>query len=113
MSNINNQTQDLYSVELVQDLDHEAAATVTGGTLYISTGYNGSGSETPVGKAYTSLGGYNNKVSWYKVTGNTGWYAYTGQNYTGKKYYLAPGTQGNLGGYANNNIESVLPALPA
>ncbi|MEH2378319.1 MAG: hypothetical protein V7K27_05345 [Nostoc sp.] len=113
MSNINNQSQDLYSVELVQDLDYEAAATVTGGTLYISTGPSGSGSETAVGKAYPDLGGYDNKVSWYKVTGNTGWNAYTGTDYTGQKYYLAPGTQGNLGGDANNNIESLQPALPA
>ncbi|MEH2456404.1 hypothetical protein [Nostoc sp.] len=110
MSNINNQTQDLNSIELVQDLDQEAAATITGGYLYISTGYNGSGSETALGKGYTSLGGYNNKVSWYKVTGNTGWYAYTGKDYTGKGYYLAPGSGGNLGGYENNNWESVKPA---
>ncbi|MEH2242934.1 hypothetical protein [Nostoc sp.] len=111
MSNINDQTQDLYSIELVQDLDHEAAATVTGGYLYLSTGYNGSGSETPpLGKAYPDLGGYDNKVSWYKVTGNKGWYAYTGKNYTGKGYYLKPGSKGNLGGYANNNWESVKPA---
>ncbi|MEH2371610.1 hypothetical protein [Nostoc sp.] len=110
MSNINNQTQDLYSIELVQDLDQEDAATVSGGALYISTGYNGSGSEIGLGKGYTSLGGYNNKVSWYKVTGYKGWYAYTGKNYTGQRYYLKGNSQGNLGGNANNNFESVLPA---
>ncbi|WP_414519361.1 hypothetical protein [Nostoc sp. PCC 9305] len=110
MSNINNQTQDLYSIELVQDLDHEAAATVSGGTLYISTGYNGTGNEIGLNKGYTDLGSYKNKVSWYKVTGYKGWYAYTDKNYKGKAYYLKPGSQGNLGGNANNNIESVLPA---
>ncbi|MDZ8189994.1 MAG: hypothetical protein RMX96_34810 [Nostoc sp. ChiSLP02] len=111
MSNINNQTQDLHSIELVQDLEYETAATITGGALYLSTGYNASGSVTPgLTKGYASLGGYNNKVSWYQVTGNKGWYAYTGQKYTGKRYYLPPGTKGNLGGNANNNFESVLPA---
>ncbi|MBN3873597.1 hypothetical protein [Nostoc sp. JL33] len=43
MSNIKNQTQDLYSIELVQDLDQEAAATVSGGKLYLSGGYNDTG----------------------------------------------------------------------
>ncbi|MCC5613997.1 beta/gamma crystallin family protein [Nostoc sp. CHAB 5836] len=31
MSNINNQTQDLYSIEAVQDLSHETAAAISGG----------------------------------------------------------------------------------
>ncbi|MEH2407806.1 hypothetical protein [Nostoc sp.] len=110
MSNINNQTQDLYSIELVQDLDQEAAATVSGGTLYISKGYNGTDGEIGLSKGYTDLGSYKNKVSWYKVTGYKNWYAYTGKNYTGKEYTLYAGTQGNLDGNANNNIESVLPA---
>jgi len=110
MSNINKQTQDLYSIELVQDLDHEAAATVSGGTLYISKGYNNTGDSIGLDKGYTDLGSYKNKVSWYKVTGYKGWYAYTGKNYKGKRYYLKPGSQGNLSGDANENIESVLPA---
>ncbi|MEH1880625.1 hypothetical protein [Nostoc sp.] len=53
---------------------------------------------------------YNDKVSWYKVTGDKGWYAYTGKNYTGTAYYLKPGSKGNLYGYANNNWESAKPA---
>ncbi|MEH1960331.1 MAG: hypothetical protein V7L05_10690 [Nostoc sp.] len=109
MSNINNQTQDLYSVELVQDLDHEAAATVTGGTLYISTDANAQGSQLVLGQGYTSLGGYNNKVSWYQTT-NEGWYAYTGENYTGQSYYLPPNTSGNLSAYANDTWQSAQPA---
>lgn len=108
MSNINN--QDLYSIELVQDLDHEAAASVSGGTLYISKGYNDTGDDIGLSKGYTDLGSYKNKVSWYKVTGYKNWYAYTGKNYTGKKYTLYAGTKGNLSGNADNNIESVLPA---
>lgn len=110
MSHINNQTQDLYSIELVQDLDHEDAATVSGGTLYISTGYNDTGYDVGLSKGYKSLGYYNDKVSWYKVTGDKGWYAYTGKNYTGTAYYLKPGSKGNLYGYANNNWESAKPA---
>ena len=110
MSNINKQTQDLYNIELVQDLDHEDAATVSGGYLYLSTGYNGTGAETVYSGGDRNLYPYNNTASWYKVTGSKGWYAYTGKNYTGTRYYLRPYSKGNLYGYENNNFESVRPA---
>ncbi|MEH1836642.1 MAG: hypothetical protein V7L29_32485 [Nostoc sp.] len=111
MSNINN--QDLYSIELVQDLDHEDAATVSGGKLYLSGGYNNTGYEIGLSHGYKDLGKYDDTASWYENTGNKGWYAYTGKYYTGKAYYLKPYSKGNFKGYlagANNDIESVRPA---
>jgi hypothetical protein len=35
MSNINNQTQDLFAIDAVQDLDNETAATCSGGVGYL------------------------------------------------------------------------------
>ena len=113
MSHINNQTQDLDSIELVQDLDHEDAATVSGGKLYLSGGYNNTGYEIAASKGIKDLGKYDNTASWYQVTGDNGWYAYTGKYYTGYRYYLKPGTKGNFTGKladANNDIESIRPA---
>ncbi|MCC5632166.1 hypothetical protein [Nostoc sphaeroides] len=110
MSHINNQTQDLYSIELVQDLDHEASATISGGGLDLSTSYNGKGDRVDdLTKGYSSLGYFNNKVSWYELTGKKDWYAYTGKNFTGTRYLLKAGSKSNLRGYANNNWESVKP----
>ncbi|WP_375507139.1 hypothetical protein [uncultured Nostoc sp.] len=111
MSNIN--TQDLYSIELVQDLDHEDAATVNGGKLYLSGGYNNTGYEIAASKGIKDLGKYDDTASWYQVTGNKGWYAYTGKYYTGDEYYLAPYSKGNFKGNlagANDDIESIRPA---
>ncbi|MEH2001685.1 hypothetical protein [Nostoc sp.] len=111
MSNIKNQTQDLHSIELVQDLDHEAAATVSGGALDLSSLRNGEGSRlNNLTGRFSSLGSFNNIASWYEVTGNRNWYAWTGRNFTGTRYLLRAGRKGNLGGNANNNFESVSPA---
>ncbi|WP_375507140.1 peptidase inhibitor family I36 protein [uncultured Nostoc sp.] len=117
MSNINNQTQDLYSIELVQDLDHEAAATVSGGALYLFDNPNAGGEEEVLIAADANLGAlpgvndFSNKASSYKVTGTRSWYVYTQKNYKGTRYTLKAGTKGNFfGTYLNNNIESAKPA---
>lgn len=109
MSHINNQTQDLYSIELVQDVDHEAAATVSGGALYLSDYYNGKGYQVKLTHAYYSLGSFNNKASWYNNTGDKDWYVYANKNYDGKPYVLKAHTKGNFYGYADNNWESAKP----
>ncbi|MDZ7955801.1 hypothetical protein [Nostoc sp. DedQUE09] len=109
MSNINKQTQDLYSIELVQDLDHEAAATVSGGALLLSNYPTNTGEKLTVkGKSY-SFGKYNNKASWYEVKGDKDWYAYSDKNFKGKRYLLKAGTKANLKNDANNNWESAQP----
>lgn len=111
MSHINNQTQDLNSIELVQDLDHEAAASVSGGNLDFSALFDGQGRRlNNVRGRNSSLGSFNNLASWYNVRGRTDWIAYTGTNFTGRSIRLRAGTVGNLRGIFNNNIASVRPA---
>ncbi|MDZ7955803.1 MAG: hypothetical protein RMY16_18265 [Nostoc sp. DedQUE12b] len=110
MSNINNQTQDLYSIELVQDVDHEAAATVSGGALILSSLFNGRGTKRTYTGRNSSLGRLNNIASWFEVTGSRDWFAWTGRNFTGTRYRLRAGRAGDLSGRANNNFESARPA---
>ena len=109
MSHINNQTQDLYSMELVQDLDHEAAASVSGGALYLSDYYGGKGEKREYKGDSYSLGSFNNKASWYENTGGKDWYVYPDKYYKGKPQVLKAYTKGNFYGYANNNWESAKP----
>ncbi|MCC5623275.1 hypothetical protein [Nostoc sp. CHAB 5715] len=119
MSNINNhgvdmnnkQIKDLYSIEAVQDLSHEAAATISGGALDFSDKKDGEGARlNNIGRARRSLGRFNNKASWYEVTGRKDWIVYTGENFTGASRRLKAGTKGNFTGPFNNDIASVKPA---
>ncbi|MDZ8137867.1 MAG: hypothetical protein RM049_21595 [Nostoc sp. DedQUE04] len=119
MSNINNhgvdmnnqQIKDLYSIEVVQDLSHEAAATISGGALDLSDGSNGDGARrNNIGRAVASFRSFNNKASWYEVTGRRDWIVYTGVNFTGKSRRLQAGTKGNFTGTFNNDIASARPA---
>ncbi|MBN3876373.1 MULTISPECIES: hypothetical protein [unclassified Nostoc] len=119
MSNINNygvdmnnkQIKDLYSIEAVQDLSHEAAATISGGALDFSDKKDGEGRRlNNIANARRSLGSFNNKATWYEVTGTRDWIAYTGENFTGKSRRLKAGTKGNFTGPFNNDIASVKPA---
>ncbi|MDZ7990745.1 MAG: peptidase inhibitor family I36 protein [Nostoc sp. EfeVER01] len=116
MSHINNQTQDLYSIELVQDLDHEAAATVSGGALRLYNGFNFQGQGKVLTGADKNLGippgvsGFNNKASSYWVTGLKNWIVYTGNSYNGQSKLLVAGTKGNFSGIFNDNIQSARPA---
>ncbi|MBD2452211.1 hypothetical protein H6G76_34955 [Nostoc sp. FACHB-152] len=109
MSQINNQTQDLNSIELVQDLDHESAATVSGGALVLSSLRDGEGTRRTFNGRNPSLGNLNDRASWYEVTGTRDWFAYTGRNFTGTRRLLRAGTVNNLRGIFNNNFESARP----
>jgi hypothetical protein len=116
MSNINNhrvdmnnkQIKDLYSIEAVQDLSHEAAATISGGNLKFSDKKDGKGARRNflTGRGIRDLGSFNNRASWYEVTGKRDWIVYTGVNFTGKLRRLKAGTRGNLTGLFDNNIAS-------
>ncbi|MEH2205059.1 MAG: hypothetical protein V7K53_13440 [Nostoc sp.] len=107
----NKQIKDLYSIEVVQDLSHEAAATISGGGLDLSDGRNGDGARrNNIGRPVANLGSFNNKASWYQVTGRRDWIVYTGQNFTGKSRRLQAGTKGNFTGTFNNDIASARPA---
>ncbi|MEH1840026.1 MAG: hypothetical protein V7L20_14960 [Nostoc sp.] len=116
MSNISNhgvdmnnkQIKDFYSIELVQDLDHEAAATISGGVLDLSQLNDGKGARLDdIKVATSSLGEFNKTASWYEVTGNKDWIAYTGEKFTGESRRLKAGTKGNFAGTFNNKIKSV------
>ncbi|WP_445628629.1 hypothetical protein [Nostoc sp. DSM 114167] len=107
----NKQIKDLYSIEAVQDLDHEAAATISGGALDLSDLKGGKGKRLDnIGKARPDLGKFNNKATWYEVTGKRDWIVYTGKRFTGASRTLKAGTKGNFIGTFNNSIESAKPA---
>ncbi|MDZ8186258.1 MAG: hypothetical protein RMX96_15570 [Nostoc sp. ChiSLP02] len=117
MSNINNhgvdmnnkQIKDIYSID-VQDLDYEAAATISGGALKFFDKKNGIGRRVffTLKVAARSLGNFNNKASFY-VLGGRDVIVYTGENFTGQSRRLRAGSKGNFNGLFNNNIESFKP----
>ncbi|MEH2415220.1 hypothetical protein [Nostoc sp.] len=109
--NMNNkQIKDLYSID-VQDLSHEAAATISGGALDFSDKKDGKGARlNNLRGSFRSLGSrFNNRASWYEVTGKSDWIVYTGVNFTGRIRRLKAGTKGNLTGPFDNNIASAMP----
>ncbi|MBW4561805.1 MAG: hypothetical protein KME32_11745 [Mojavia pulchra JT2-VF2] len=112
MSNINQQSQDPFAIPGVSNLDQESAAAVSGGALLLSDGFNNRAARRRLNSSDRNLGsrpgvtGFNNKASWYEVTGLRDWIVYTGKNYTGNRRRLIAGTAGNFSGVFNNNIES-------
>lgn len=111
MTHINTQSQDIFAIAGVSNLDQEQAASISGGNLDMSNLPNGKGSRlNNLRGRYSSLGSFNNKASWYQNKGNRDYIAYTGKNFTGQAYRLRAGQKGNLGGMANNNFESIRPA---
>ncbi len=116
MSNINQQSQDLFAIPGVNNLDQESAAAVSGGALQLSSGFNGTGARRTLLGGDRNLGtpprasGFNNVASWYQVTGSRDWFVYTGFNYTGDRRRLRAGSKGNLSGSFNNTVSSARPA---
>ncbi|MHC5774114.1 beta/gamma crystallin-related protein [Nostoc sp.] len=113
MSQINNQTQDLYSIELVQDLDHEASATVSGGaSAQVFTDPNFSGTSSDVFNSDISLFNpdvFNDKISSIKVFSGQ-WTFWSDSNFSGSGIILGPGEYSDLsqfyGGVYNDVISS-------
>ncbi|MBD2452212.1 peptidase inhibitor family I36 protein [Nostoc sp. FACHB-152] len=94
MSHINNQTQDLNSIELVQDLDHESAATISGG-IQVFSDANFSGFRLP-SQAVRNLelvqgGVFNDEASSLFNETNQVWAFYSEANFRGKRLALRPG----------------------
>ncbi|MBW4616639.1 MAG: hypothetical protein KME21_26015 [Desmonostoc vinosum HA7617-LM4] len=115
MSNINNhgvdmnnkQIKDLYSIEAVQDLSHEAAATISGGSELFLGDNDGTG--ITFRNAKRSLPRpVKNKATHYAV-GNGDWIVYSGKNFTGQSRRLESRTRGSFGRRLFMDIESARP----
>ncbi|MCC5647091.1 beta/gamma crystallin family protein [Nostoc sp. CHAB 5824] len=98
MSNINNQTQDLYSIELVQNLDHEDAATVSGGAALEL--YDGSNFRNQLVQTNNGTGNVGDRVNdrTTSIVVNEGvWRFYTDSQFQGVSADLGPGRYANIG----------------
>ncbi|MBN3944551.1 MAG: beta/gamma crystallin-related protein [Nostoc sp.] len=98
MSNINNQTQDFYSIEAVQDLSHESAAAISGGAdLEL---FNDDNFGKPLVQTNEGTGNVGNDVN-DRVTSiivNAGvWRFWTDSQFRGVSADLGPGRYPNIG----------------
>jgi hypothetical protein len=109
MSNIN-QTQDLFALDTVQDLDNESAAAVSGGVadviLHSGTGQQGRSLETNNKIANLSNFNFNNITSSVAVNSGT-WRFYTKPNFKGAYIDVESDTARDLPGKFNNSISSL------
>lgn len=90
MSNINNQSKELYGIPGVQEISTESASTYSGGqnvvkevTLYSENSVQGKSLGTNNAIADLSKYGFDNITSSISVQTGT-WRFYTGKNFTGK-----------------------------
>jgi hypothetical protein len=117
MSNINKESQNIFNqIAGVEELSNENAAAVSGGALALSDRPNGKGDRRTLNGGDRNLGrapgvsGFNNRASWYQVSGNRDWIVWTGKNRTGQSRRLKAGSKNNFPAPFNNNIESAFPA---
>ncbi|WP_375473239.1 beta/gamma crystallin-related protein [uncultured Nostoc sp.] len=107
MSNINNQTQDLYSIELVQDLSHEAAAAVSGGAdleLFDDDNFGKLLVQTNEGTGNVG-NDVNDRIS--SIVVNAGvWRFWTDSQFRGLSADLEPGRYANIGVGFSDSITS-------
>jgi hypothetical protein len=109
MSNINNQSQDLYGIAGVEDLSHENAAACSGGTAILFTGgeYDQPIATLTGGESADLglLGGLANRAS--SILINEGvWTFWTRTNFRGDKITLGPGAYTLRGTTFDNDIDS-------
>ncbi len=112
MSNISNQSQNLYSIDGVQDLSHESAAAVSGGadvTLY--SGQDFRGRSRGINDGQQRLGNFDNITSSVKVDGKVNkkvWRFYKDPGFRGASFDVGPGqSRSSLPPGFNNNISSL------
>ncbi len=111
MSNINNQTQDLFAIDTVQDLSLESAAAVSGGdvvktvTLHSEQFFKGRSLGTNDAIADLSAYRFNNITSSIQVQSGT-WRFYTGKNFQGR--FIELETETGLGRIGLDNQISSL-----
>lgn len=110
MSNINNQTKDIYGIAEVQELSNETAATCCGGELIVWDGKNFTRDSLVLSGGVKDLKSFNNRASSLKITGDKIWVLYTGKNFTGNKLRVQGAQFKDLSLFEfNNNIESLRP----
>ena len=108
MSNIN-QTNDLYTIDTVQDLSQESAAAIQGGAeiiVYRDADFRGNALKIRANNAneqYQFLGAFNNSISSIKVLSGT-WQFFTNSNRTGLTQTLKPGNYRRLDAQMNDTI---------
>lgn len=96
MTHINTQSLDLFAIDSVQDLSHEAAATVSGGAVVADVvlwdRQIGKGRSFSTNKAIPDLRkvGFNNIASAVQVTNNQKWAFYDLPNFKGKVEIVGP-----------------------
>ncbi|MBN3944552.1 beta/gamma crystallin-related protein [Nostoc sp. NMS9] len=107
MSNINNQTQDFYSIELVQDLSYETAAAISGGAALEL--YNDSNFGKLLVQTNEGTGNVGNDVN-DRITSivvNEGvWRFFTDSQFRGLSADLGPGRYANIGLGFSDSITS-------
>ena len=113
MSSIAQKSQNIFQqIPGLEEITDENAAALSGGALILSDLPNGFGIRRTLTTSDSNLGvfpnviGFNNRASWYRVTGNRDWVVYTGTSTAGTPRLLRRGTSGNLAGIFNNSISS-------
>jgi hypothetical protein len=114
MTNINNQSLDLFALDTVQDLDNQSAAAVSGGgvvgdvTLWSAPSVSGSSLDVNSKVADLSTLGFANITSSIQVNNGQTWRFYTDKNFQGQYFDVGPDTGlGSLPSNIDNNIESL------
>jgi hypothetical protein len=111
MSN-NQQIQNLFALELVQDLDNESAAALSGGqtvsdvVLYSGTSRQGQSLKVNDGIADLSKSNFNN-ISSSVVVNNGTWEFFTKPNFQGESIEVDSDTARDLPEIFNNSISSL------
>lgn len=107
MSNINNQTKDLFALDTVEDLSHDSAAAIQGG-IAVWDGANFTGPRRDL-QASSNLirQAFNDKISSIHNNTQKVWEFFSNANFSGRRFSLRPGQRlGNLGSF-NNQISSM------
>ncbi len=117
MTKINKQSISLYNIQAVEDIDHEAAAAISGGavtvtdvTLYSES--NKQGFRFPSNKKIEDLRdfGFNDATGSITVSNDKTWRFYEDINFEGKYIDVGPGKTVNTGDFGQEI--SSFKALP-
>lgn len=106
MSKINHQSQDIYTIPGVIDLNHETAASYSGGAVTVtdvtlSSKSSGKGFKFASNKAIEDLRdfGFNDATAFVAVNNNQKWRFYEDINFKGKFIEVGPDEARNVGDF--------------